>query len=53
MSSDDSDDEDYDAYAAPHNMMERRYPLHDCVEFEDVEALKVRKDPDLDLVVVR
>lgn len=43
MSSDGSDDEDYDAYADSHpvHMNEKRFPIHDACEFESLEALKV------------
>jgi len=40
----ESEDEDYEAYVEAAHVHERRYPLHDCCEFEDVDALKVRKD---------
>jgi hypothetical protein len=39
--SDSDDDYDYEEdRGLPVNS--KRYPLHDCVEFEDVQALKVR-----------
>ena len=38
-SSDDDDDFDFDAEQGT----AKRYPVHDCCEFEDAEALKVRK----------
>lgn len=42
MSSDEgSDDEDY-AYSIPSHSMERRYPVHDACEFDDLDVLKVR-----------
>ena len=42
MSDDSSDEEDY-AYDDVHQrIIEKRFPLHDCCEFEDVEALRVR-----------
>jgi hypothetical protein len=37
-----SHEEEYDPYADPNRLSEKRYPLHDCCEFEDVEALRVR-----------
>jgi hypothetical protein len=41
MSDGSSDEEDYDAFEDVADAIERRYPLHDCVEFEDVETLRV------------
>ena len=41
MSNDENSEDDYD-FSAEHDL-EKRYPLHDCCEFEDVEALRVRK----------
>lgn len=41
MSDGSSDEEDYDAFEDADDAIERRYPLHDCVEFEDIEALRV------------
>eukprot|EP00522_Entomoneis_paludosa_P010281 CAMPEP_0172442002 /NCGR_PEP_ID=MMETSP1065-20121228/2480_1 /TAXON_ID=265537 /ORGANISM="Amphiprora paludosa, Strain CCMP125" /LENGTH=1034 /DNA_ID=CAMNT_0013191647 /DNA_START=121 /DNA_END=3225 /DNA_ORIENTATION=+ len=41
MSSDGSDDdEDYHAYSARSHSMEKRYPIHDACEFDDIEVLK-------------
>lgn len=46
MSSDTtSDDEDYDAYVETSHEVEKRFPLHDCVEFDDIDALKVSSCP--------
>ena len=42
MSTDDSDDDDYDAFVESHHIQERRFPVHDCCEFEDIDALRVR-----------
>jgi hypothetical protein len=39
MSDGESDDDDYD-HGADHEV-ERRYPVHDCCEFDDIDALKV------------
>jgi hypothetical protein len=41
MSDGSSDEEDYDAFEDVADAIERKYPLHDCVEFEDVETLRV------------
>jgi hypothetical protein len=45
MSSDSSDDEDYDAYMETHDPHDhpdvKRYPIHDACEFDTVQALKV------------
>ena len=43
MSSDGSDDEDYDAYMeAHHNHHDaKRFPIHDACEFESLDALQV------------
>eukprot|EP00977_Amphora_coffeiformis_P003804 scaffold765_cov160-Amphora_coffeaeformis.AAC.5 len=42
MSSDGSDDEDYDAYMETHHasLDEKRFPVHDACEFDSLEALK-------------
>lgn len=37
----DMSDDDYDFTVEQDT--EKRYPLHDCCEFEDVQALRVRK----------
>ena len=46
MSDEESSDEDYDFHATGNDLqgedVEARFPIHDCCEFEDVEALKVR-----------
>jgi hypothetical protein len=46
MSDEESSDEDYDFHANANDLhgedVEARYPIHDCCDFEDVEALKVR-----------
>ena len=46
MSDEESSDEDYDYHATGNDLhgeeVEARFPIHDCCEFEDVEALKVR-----------
>ena len=44
MSSDGSDDEDYDVYMETHHAPydTKRFPIHDACEFESLEALKVR-----------
>ncbi|KAL7559181.1 hypothetical protein ACA910_013189 [Epithemia clementina (nom. ined.)] len=40
-SSEGSDDEEYHSYPVPsHSILERRYPVHDACEFDDIEALK-------------
>ena len=44
MSEDSSDEEDYDAFNDAHHTMEKRYPLHDCCDLEDVEALRVSRE---------
>jgi len=41
MIDEESSDEDFDFGAE--QGMEKRYPVHDCCEFEDAEALKVRQ----------
>lgn len=41
MSDGSSDDEDYDAFHDTQHVEEKRYPLHDCCEFEDLKALRV------------
>jgi len=42
MSDSESDDDDYEVYGeSHHSIRDRRYPLHDCCEFEDVDALRV------------
>jgi hypothetical protein len=41
MSDDESSDEEYN-FAAEPDLDNKRFPLHDCCEFEDVESLKVR-----------
>ena len=45
MSSDGSDDEDYDAYMETHHtdLDAKRFPVHDACEFDSLEALKVRR----------
>ena len=40
-SGDSSDDEDYDAFADSHQPLEKPYPIHDCCEYEEVDALRV------------
>ena len=41
--SEGSDDEEYQTYPGlSHSSLERRYPIHDACEFDDIEALKVR-----------
>ena len=44
MSTDGSEDEDYDAYMDTHHdhLDAKRFPIHDACEFESLEALKVR-----------
>ena len=44
MSTDGSDDEDYDAYMEAHHghLDAKRFPIHDACEFDSLEALKVR-----------
>ena len=46
MSDEESSDEEYDFHATGNDLhgedVEAQYPIHDCCEFEDVEALKVR-----------
>lgn len=44
MSDGSSDEEDYDAFEDVGNVIEKRYPLHDCVEFEDIESLRVSQN---------
>jgi hypothetical protein len=41
MSDEESSDDDYD-YGDESNAGKKRFPIHDCCEFGDVEALKVR-----------
>ena len=41
MIDEESSDEDFD-FGAEQGMA-KRYPVHDCCEFEDAEALKVRQ----------
>ena len=41
MSDGSSDEEDYDAFEDVADAIEKKYPLHDCVEFEDIETLRV------------
>ena len=43
-SSSESDDEDYDAYvdSSQQDADNKRFPIHDCCEFDDIDALKVR-----------
>jgi len=40
MESDGSDDEDYQSYSAYGHSVEKRYPIHDACEFDDIDALK-------------
>jgi hypothetical protein len=41
MNDEESSDDDFDFDAE--QGMAKRYPVHDCCEFEDADALKVRK----------
>jgi hypothetical protein len=41
MSDEESSDDDYDYDES--NAGRKRFPIHDCCEFGDVEALKVRR----------
>jgi hypothetical protein len=41
MSSDTSDDDEDYAHGEPMPGNEKRYPIHDCCEFEDAETLRV------------
>jgi hypothetical protein len=41
----DNSDEDYDFHDGDHHhhiSIEKKYPLHDCCEFDDVDTLRVR-----------
>lgn len=40
MSSSESEDEDYDVFEGQ-EVRERRYPVHDACEFEDIDTLRV------------
>lgn len=42
MGSSDDDDDDYELNQPVAESMPARYPVHDCVEFEDAEILRVR-----------
>ena len=42
MIDDESSDDDFEFDAE--QGMAKRYPVHDCCEFEDAEALKVRTE---------
>jgi hypothetical protein len=42
MGSSDDDDGDYELNQPVAESMPARYPVHDCVEFEDAEILRVR-----------
>lgn len=46
MSDEESSDEEYDFHDTGNDLqgedVEARFPIHDCCEFEDIEALKVR-----------
>lgn len=44
MADADDSDEDYDFVGDPHHQLsiEKKYPIHDCCEFDDVDKLKVR-----------
>jgi hypothetical protein len=42
MSSSSGSSENGDYVSRDDEESEKRYPLHDCCEFEDIEALKVR-----------
>ena len=57
MSDEESSDEDYDFHGTTNDLhgddMEARYPIHDCCEYEDVDALKVRMDIILRCVLQR
>lgn len=44
MSDGSSDEEDYDAFEDVADAIEKKYPLHDCVEFEDIETLRVSEN---------
>jgi hypothetical protein len=41
MSSDSSDDDEDYAHGESIPVHEKRYPIHDCCEFEDAETLRV------------
>ena len=45
MGSSDDDDGDYELNQPVAESMPARYPVHDCVEFEDAEILRVRIFP--------
>lgn len=49
MSDEESSDDDYD-FGAEH-VSDKRFPVHDCCEFGDVEALKVRRQQQLTLKI--
>ena len=42
MGSSDDDDDDYELNQPVAESMPARYPVHDCVEFDDAEILRVR-----------
>jgi hypothetical protein len=52
MSDEESSDEDYDYHATTNEIhgedCEARYPVHDCCEFDDVDALKVKTSNEID-----
>ena len=45
MSSSSDDDDDY-AYGDSNAIESKRFPVHDCCEFEDAEALRVSEIKD-------
>jgi len=43
-SSEESDhDDSYHAFRESEQLLENEFPLHDCCEFEDIEALRVSR----------
>jgi hypothetical protein len=45
MSSDSSDDDEDYAFGEATTDLERRYPIHDACEFEEIETLRVSAVP--------